>query len=148
MTRQGEKRQLVPEDSGVYLAPAEKQSLQAISAASGCVWIRVDLQAARDKAELLVEWARQLKFPAHFGANWDAFADYVRDLSWLPARGYVSDCANMKHFSESGGRDAVVLADVLRSAAADWRSRGRIFIVLVDSAPAGFKLRKFSQPPS
>jgi len=148
MTRKGEKRQLVPEDSGVYLAPAEKQSLQAISAASGCFWIRADLQAARDKTELLAEWARQLKFPAHFGANWDAFADCVRDLSWLPARGYVIDCANMNHFSESAGSDAVVLVDVLRSAAADWRSRGKIFIVLVDSAPAGLKLRKFSQLPS
>ena len=106
MTRKGEKRQLVPEDSGVYLAPAEKQSLQAIAAASECVWIRVDLQAARDKAELLAQRARQLEFPAHFGANWDAFADCVRDLSWLPARGYVIDCANMNHFIESAERDA------------------------------------------
>jgi len=145
MTRKGEKRQLVPEDSGVYLAPAEKQSLQAIAAASECVWIRVDLQAARDKAELLAQWARQLKFPAHFGANWDAFADCVRDLSWLPARGYVIDCANMNHFIEYAERDASVFVDVLRSAADDRRSRGRIFIVLVDSAPAGLKLRKFSQ---
>src|SRR5947209_3617886 len=99
MKRQGEKRPPVPEDSGVYLAPAEKQSLRAISAASECVWIRVALEAACDKAERLAEWARQLKFPAHFGANWDAFADYVRELSWLPARGYVIDCADMKHFS-------------------------------------------------
>jgi hypothetical protein len=30
-----------------------------------------------------------LAFPAWFGHNWDALADCLTDLSWLPAAGYV-----------------------------------------------------------
>jgi Barstar (barnase inhibitor) len=36
------------------------------------------------KAELLAEFARALQFPGWVGRNWDALADALRDLSWLP----------------------------------------------------------------
>jgi Barstar (barnase inhibitor) len=36
------------------------------------------------KAELLAEFARALEFPGWVGRNWDALADALRDLSWLP----------------------------------------------------------------
>lgn len=33
--------------------------------------------------------AKAFDFPGGFGMNWDAVADYLRDLSWLSAPGYV-----------------------------------------------------------
>ena len=41
------------------------------------------------KAELLTAVAQAFNFPSYFGHNWDALDDMLRDLSWLPAAGYV-----------------------------------------------------------
>jgi RNAse (barnase) inhibitor barstar len=37
------------------------------------------------KQVLFATLANQLSFPDHFGENWDAFEECLRDLSWLPA---------------------------------------------------------------
>ena len=49
---------------------------------------RIDLAGCTDKAELLARIARTLRFPDWFGHNWDALADCLCDLSWLPADAY------------------------------------------------------------
>ena len=43
------------------------------------------LGPAASKAELLDGLARALEFPGWVGRNWDALADALGDLSWLPA---------------------------------------------------------------
>lgn len=40
---------------------------------------------AGSKAELLAGFAESLRFPHWVGRNWDALADALGDLSWLPA---------------------------------------------------------------
>ena len=40
-------------------------------------------------AVLFHELDRQLKFPEHFGANWDALWECICDLSWLPSGAVV-----------------------------------------------------------
>ncbi len=42
-----------------------------------------------DAAGLLDGCAVALDFPGWYGRNWDALADCLRDLSWLPAGGYL-----------------------------------------------------------
>jgi hypothetical protein len=49
----------------------------------------VDGRRCSSKARLLAELATTLEFPAYFGGNWDALAECVADLEWLPAAGYV-----------------------------------------------------------
>ena len=51
----------------------------------GVLDIRVDLEHCTDKATLLARFAAALQFPDWFGHNWDALADCITDLSWLPA---------------------------------------------------------------
>ncbi|GAA3774285.1 barstar family protein [Streptomyces phyllanthi] len=41
----------------------------------------------RTKQDLFTEWAAGLGFPDHFGHNWDAFHDCLRDI--LPSAGVV-----------------------------------------------------------
>jgi RNAse (barnase) inhibitor barstar len=49
----------------------------AVSPAEGDVVIRGS--RCRTRAGLFDEWARALRFPAHFGRNWDAFYDALAD---------------------------------------------------------------------
>jgi Barstar (barnase inhibitor) len=44
----------------------------------------VVLGPAASKAELLDQFAQALGFPGWVGRNWDALADALGDLSWLP----------------------------------------------------------------
>ena len=46
-------------------------------------------RAAGSKAELLDAVADALAFPAWTGRNWDALADALADLSWLPPGPHV-----------------------------------------------------------
>jgi hypothetical protein len=39
----------------------------------------VNGHACRTRTSLFTEWARVLRFPEHFGHNWDALADSLRD---------------------------------------------------------------------
>lgn len=43
----------------------------------------------RSEEAVMSAIARAFDFPGDFGRNWDAVADYLRDLSWLSAPGYV-----------------------------------------------------------
>ena len=70
-----ESSALRPEQSGVYLVPRARATLRAAARREQFAWFDVDLRAVRDKAGFLRACARHLKFPPHFGANWDAFSD-------------------------------------------------------------------------
>jgi RNAse (barnase) inhibitor barstar len=41
--------------------------------------VRIDLSACRDKAALMEAFAAGLRLPAHFGRNWDALYDLLRE---------------------------------------------------------------------
>lgn len=51
--------------------------------------IRLDAGSISDAGELLDALAVGFSFPDYFGRNWDALEECLRDLSWLPAEGYV-----------------------------------------------------------
>jgi RNAse (barnase) inhibitor barstar len=50
----------------------------------------IDLTHITSKEGLLSALATAFQFPSHFGHNWDALVDCWSDLSWLPAKGYVT----------------------------------------------------------
>jgi hypothetical protein len=58
-------------------------------AAAGWTLHRVDGGAVTSPVELFDRYATALSFPTWFGRTWDALADCLGDLSWLPGRGHV-----------------------------------------------------------
>lgn len=68
------------EDLGALAAAARDAQLAAR---------RIDLSGCENKAALLLRLGTVLDFPGTAGRNWDALADSLRDLSWLPGDGYV-----------------------------------------------------------
>jgi hypothetical protein len=138
---------LRPEQSGVFLAPRALATLRKIARRTQCAWFEVDLHAARDKAGFLAACARDLRFPAHFGANWDAFSDCINDLAWAPAPGYVIICENVASPAQHAADVTATALEILRAAADAWRRRHKTFIVLLDYAPPALGVDRFPEAP-
>ena len=93
-----------------------------------------NLEAADDKEALLDEIAAALEFPATFGGNWDALADSLGDLSWLPAPGYVLFLDHAADLREGAPDDFATLLEILDEAAAAHARAGVPFWALIPAA--------------
>jgi hypothetical protein len=92
---------------------------------------RADLSRARTAAGLHAALARALRFPAHYGKNWDALADCLGDLSWLEGPGWVLLLDGADGLAAASPDDLATALEVLRSAAASWAEEGRPFVALL-----------------
>lgn len=84
--------------------------------------VAVDLASATGKRALIDAIAAALEFPSTFGHNWDALADSLGDLSWLPASGYMLLLDHTQGLREAAPDDfdtlLEILEDVTRAQAA------------------------------
>jgi RNAse (barnase) inhibitor barstar len=124
--------------AGVHHLPHGKiDPLIAGASAAGCLVLHVDLATARTKSDLLTLTGKALRFPEWFGHNWDALADCLADMGWLPAEGYLvilDHCDGIHGRAES---DFVALLQVFQDVAAEWREQGIAFWCLVDMQADG-----------
>ncbi|MCX7668542.1 MAG: barstar family protein [Anaerolineae bacterium] len=89
----------------------------------------------RSKAAFLDACAEALAFPAYFGHNWDALADCLRDLSWLPtAAGRLILYEDAGTFAAAAPADFAVALAILRAAVADWQDTSTPLAVLLRRA--------------
>jgi hypothetical protein len=91
------------------------------------LFAEIDGAAINSRDELLDAIAAQLEFPAYFGHNWDALEECLRDLSWLPASGYVLVVRTAGDFWHDHPGLAGRLAESWQLCAADWVARGTAF---------------------
>jgi RNAse (barnase) inhibitor barstar len=117
-----------PAPGGVYrIGPGvDGAALRRLAEERGWRSIVVDGRAARDKASLLAVCARAFAFPDWVGRNWDALADALGDLSWLPADGYLVTWQRQRVVT---GWETVV--EILQRAARELDRAGRPMVVLV-----------------
>jgi len=107
-----------PAQSGVYFVGADDLDRLAKAARRDALQTcRTDLGGCTDKHELLRRLAVSLTLPASFGYNWDALADCLRDLSWLPAWGYVLLFERGDDLRQAAPADFAILLGVLDDAA-------------------------------
>lgn len=125
--------------NGAYLVgETDLDTLDAAAHDEGHLVRRISLAGCRDKPDLLQRIATSLAFPETFGANWDALADCLGDLGWLPnAGGYVWLFDHADDLRDASENDFDVLCDVLEDACANWKERGTpcfAFLALPDDA--------------
>jgi len=127
-----------PSQSGVYFVAVDDLDRLARNAARDELHVcRIDLAGCHDKYDLLRRLAVSLQLPATFGHNWDALADCLRDLAWLPAWGHVLLFEHADALRQAAEADFAVLLGVLDDAATfgidnDWPWFA--FLALPDSA--------------
>lgn len=118
--------------AGVYFVTAADIDMLHMAARDAALCARrLDLRDCRDKTTLLMRLGAALDFPAGSSRNWDALADRLRDLSWLPAAGYAllfDDAADLRSVDEASFD---TLLEVLEEAALDWGSRDTPFWVFI-----------------
>ena len=74
----------------------------------------------RNVDDLFREFARELRFPEHFGRNWPAFAECLSELDWLPARAYLLVITEPALLLEASPPDGDVFYRLIESACAWW----------------------------
>lgn len=86
-------------------------------------YMTVDLSHVDSKATLLDALANGLKFPEHFGHNWDALADCLEDDGFLRKPGAVVRIAHTAHYRRTHAADWTTLEEILGEAAEYWKER-------------------------
>lgn len=127
---------LQPERSGAYRAPDSLAELRAAAARAGLAWFELDSAGARDKVAFLAACARDLGFPAWFGANWDALSDCLKDFSWARAPGYVIVWRGAAALGAAAPELRATALEIFRDAASYWQERGAPFLVLLEPGAA------------
>jgi hypothetical protein len=103
-----------------YFDRADREDLADAAANAGLRVAPVDLADCAGKHDALARIALALAFPEWFGGNWDALADSLADLSWLPASGYVLLLAHADAWRAADPAAFEALAAILEEAAGRW----------------------------
>ena len=130
---------LFPIDLAVRIDADELPRLHDDLERNGLACIDVSLQGCRDKAELMARMASAMRFPEPppFGANWDALADCLTDLSWMAADGYVIVLDHADAFARANPTDFATALSIFQDAADTWREDGIPFWALIGTATDG-----------
>lgn len=105
-----------------------------------------NLEAVDDKHALLHAIAAALEFPGGFGANWDALADSLGDLSWRPAPGYMLLLEHADALREIAPRDFTTLLEILDEARRSHARADVPFWILLALAATGEPCQKAPAP--
>ncbi|WP_078892618.1 barstar family protein [Streptomyces sp. NRRL F-2580] len=98
----------------------------ALAAADAAGWttVRLDLDGVLGKAELMRRCGVALRLPEWVGGNWDALADAMRDLSWLPqAAGRLVAVTSWRGYAAARPGEWETLVEVLEEAVDFWREQ-------------------------
>lgn len=114
-----------------FVADTDTQAMAEAGKALDYAVMRIDLLGCEDKQDALDRFAHALHFPEWFGGNWDAFADALGDLSWLPAPGYLLLIEHAAGWRKRDGEDFDTALDILNEAATAWAERNVAFWALL-----------------
>ena len=120
-----------------YVAIRDRAALVEAATGLGFRVAAIDLRDVDDTVGLLDGFAAAFDFPDGFDGDWDALADSLGDLSWLPAPGHVLLLDHCAALREAAPEDFDTLLDILDEAAAAHAGGGVPFWSLLPVASPG-----------
>lgn len=111
--------------SGSFRLGCSLAQLQASVRDAGLTLFVADMQGVKGKQNFLAALAAAAHFPAGFGANWDALADALCDLSWVDANGYVLLLCNASDGLGLSANDREIARDIFADTVLYWRQRNK-----------------------
>jgi hypothetical protein len=114
--------------AGSYTLTCSVDELRNATDEANFALFESDLKGVKGKQNLLNALARAARFPAEFGANWDALADDLCDLSWCGnVSGYVLLLRNVSDTFGLSLNDREIAQDILADTVVYWRQRNKAF---------------------
>lgn len=114
--------------AGSYTLTCSVDELRIAADEANFALFESDLKGVKGKQNLLNALARAARFPAEFGANWDALADDLCDLSWCGnVSGYVLLLRNVSDSFGLSLNDREIAQDILADTVVYWRQRNKAF---------------------
>jgi RNAse (barnase) inhibitor barstar len=123
---------------GVWFLPnrVEPKSIQALAKRAGFAFFHIDGKNITRKEQLMNHVATALRFPKHFGNNWDALEECLTDLEWVDADGYVIYYDHIDGLLGAHPDQFETLVEILRDSVAQWKEDGEAMIVLLSGSKA------------
>jgi len=114
--------------AGSYTLTCGRGELREAANEANFALFEADLKGVKGKQNLLNALARTFAFPPEFGANWDALADDLCDLSWCGEKsGYVLLLRNVSDTFGLSANDREIALDILADTVVYWRQRNKPF---------------------
>ncbi len=132
---------------GVWFLPshAEPKAVQSAAKKAGFAFFHVEGRNIARKEQFLNHAATALRFPQHFGHNWDALEECLMDLEWVDAEGYVLYYDHIDPFLSAQPEQFETLVEILRDAVQSWKEDGTAMVVLLHGAKAPKGVRKLGE---
>jgi hypothetical protein len=124
--------------AGVFHLSTDARELAGAAAASGLMVIYVDVHHAHDREDFLADASKAMRFPERFSGDWSAFERGLRDLGWMPSKGWVVILEKSKHFCGGHGQEFKDAMAGMSAAAEHWRVQGKPFWTFI-AGPDGWK---------
>lgn len=112
-------------------AGVKDSTIARLAQAHGWRVARVDGVSITNKRSFIEAVGRALDFPAYSAANWDAFEESLRDLSWLPEPGVVLIYPAAARFAAGAHEDWATARAILGDAASSSGGRSKPLVVLL-----------------
>lgn len=128
---------------GVYWlkAHAEVAALKKLARTHDMAFFHLEGQKIEKKEQFLNHAAVAMKFPSHFGNNWDAFYDCITDFEWQESDHYVIYFDHTDAFADHHESQLETVIELFQDAVKFWKDEGKSMLVLLSgsSAPSGVK---------
>ena len=134
---------------GVWFLPSrvEPKAIQALAKRAGYAFFHIEGKNITRKEQLLNHVATALRFPKHFGNNWDALEECLTDLEWIEAEGYVIYYDHIDALLENHPDQFETLVEILRDSVAAWKEDGSAMVGLLSGTKAPKGVAKLKEKP-
>jgi RNAse (barnase) inhibitor barstar len=122
---------------GVWFLPShvDPKALQSAARRAGFACFHIEGRNIGRKDQLLSHFAHALRFPNHFGDNWDALEECLTDLEFS-GDGCVIYYDHIDPLLAGQPDQFETLVEILRDAVASWKEDGTPMIVLLSGSKA------------
>ena len=128
---------------GVYWSKshASVAELSKLARSKGMAFFHLEGQKIEKKEQFLNHAAVAMKFPSHFGNNWDAFYDCLTDMDWVDTQGYLIYFDHTDAFADHHESQLETVVELFQDAVDFWKGEGRPMLVVLagTNSPPGMK---------